>query len=247
MKKLLLLFLILLSSGHFLYSQCPKNKLNCSYGCGRHMDKDNDGFCDYTGFTEDTLHRIQHCKDSVAEAEQEKVRNAVIEDSLAKIINIEKEPVKQANKKEIAGSKKIEKKINQKEFVVVDTTNKKDTNTLVLPEEAVQNTNAKPYDLLLVSLITICLYLLTMFLAALGWIKKQTHRRFWNVLLLLTFLVSCLFGFFLVIQINYNILMDWFKTLLYWHVEIGIAMTIISVFHIWWHLRYFKNILKKSK
>jgi hypothetical protein len=101
------------------------------------------------------------------------------------------------------------------------------------------------YDLIFVSSITLGLYFLTLILYKRNIIKRIHHRKLWNLLLLLTFLVSCLFGFFLVIQLNYNVAMSAFKTLMYWHVEIGIAMTIIAVIHILWHLTYFKNMLKK--
>jgi hypothetical protein len=101
------------------------------------------------------------------------------------------------------------------------------------------------YDLIFVSSITLGLYFLTLILYKRNIIKRIHHRKLWNLLLLLTFLVSCLFGFFLVIQLNYNVAMSAFKTLMYWHVEIGISMTIIAVIHILWHLTYFKNMLKK--
>ncbi len=246
MKKLFLLFfLMLLFQNYFLYSQCPQNRTNCSYGCGRYIDNDKDGFCDYTAFTEDIFRRVQACTDSIAKAKQAKV-NLFTKDSLSKIINLKKKLLK-SNEKKIAEVENIEKKIVSKESINIDSLSKEDTNFIYEEPEVLQNTNTKPYDLLFISITTVGLYLLTMLLATFGWIKKQTHRRFWNILLLLTFLVSCLFGFFLVIQINYNFVMDWLKTVLYWHVEIGIAMTVISVFHILWHLRYFKNILKKSK
>jgi len=87
---------------------------------------------------------------------------------------------------------------------------------------------------------------LTLFLSQKQIIKKVTHRRIWNVLLLITFLVSCLFGLLLVIQINYNFAMDIFRTILYWHVQFGIAMSFIAIFHFLWHLKYYLNMFKKK-
>ncbi len=75
--------------------------------------------------------------------------------------------------------------------------------------------------------------------------RKITHRKIWNIMLLITALVSCLLGFFLVIQINYGLKMDWLRTVKYYHVQFGIAMTVIAVFHIFWHLNYWKNIIDR--
>lgn len=243
MKKIFFLLIITSLSILTANSQCFRNKVNCSYGCGRHIDQNNDGYCDLTTFTEELLHKIQHCKDSVAQAEQKKNNQTANADSLSKT---------KSNKKEIKENKTIKSQPENKvqspitTAASTDTTSKAETTSTIVNQMAVKMPESKPYDLILVSLITIGLYLSTLCLSVFGLIKKVNHRRIWNVLLLLTFLISCLFGFFLVIQINYNFILDWFKTILYWHVEIGIAMTLISIFHIWWHLRYFKNIFKKS-
>lgn len=77
--------------------------------------------------------------------------------------------------------------------------------------------------------------------------KKISHRKIWNILLLITGLVSCLLGFFLVIQINYNLKMDWLWTIKLYHVQFGIAMTVIMVIHILWHTNYWKSIFNSKK
>ena len=73
-----------------------------------------------------------------------------------------------------------------------------------------------------------------------------THRKIWNVLLLITFLISAILGILLIMKINYNWQIP-ISNSLFWHVEAGIAMTTISVFHILWHRSYFKNLLKTRK
>lgn len=73
-----------------------------------------------------------------------------------------------------------------------------------------------------------------------------THRKIWNLLLLITFLISAILGILLILKINYG----WQilpSDSLFWHVEAGIAMTTISVFHILWHWPYFKNIFKNNQ
>ena len=75
--------------------------------------------------------------------------------------------------------------------------------------------------------------------------KKITHRKIWNAILLITALMSCLLGFLLAVQLNYRFGMSWFSPILKLHVEFGIAMTIVAFFHVVWHLKYYKNLFKK--
>lgn len=61
-------------------------------------------------------------------------------------------------------------------------------------------------------------------------------------MLLTTFLLSGLSGIYLIIQINYGFKISFPFNILFWHVEMGIAMATIGVFHILWHWKYFKLI-----
>ena len=75
----------------------------------------------------------------------------------------------------------------------------------------------------------------------------MNHRKFWNILLLITFLASGILGILLVIRINLGIAMLLPFNIMFWHVEIGIAMVVISIFHTLWHLPYFKNLFMIKK
>ena len=83
-----------------------------------------------------------------------------------------------------------------------------------------------------------------------GLVKKKRvplfkHRRFWNYLLLASFLVSGLLGLLLAILIDLRLSVAWYRQFLWLHVEFGIAMAVLSTIHIIWHWRYFW--LKKPK
>jgi hypothetical protein len=96
-------------------------------------------------------------------------------------------------------------------------------------------------------LIVLCIfYFITYTFSKKKKIKVSQHRKIWNVILLITFLVSGIFGIILAILISYGIRLDFYSDLLFWHVEFGIAMAIISIFHISWHWKYFKRIIKKN-
>jgi len=179
-------------------------------------------------------------------------------DSLSKIKQkLNKKNYKDSNNELINEKKAIENinnnNLKTKNLLIENKDTINNSEVLNLKKEQikpkVENSNkkdSKPYDLILISAITIFLYLITLTLSLTNVIRKANHRKIWNILLLITFLVSCLFGLFLVVQINYDFAMDYFSTLLYWHVEVGIAMSLISIFHILWHLKYFKSIIQKK-
>ena len=78
-------------------------------------------------------------------------------------------------------------------------------------------------------------------------IRIATHRKIWNVLLLGTFLVTGIFGLILTIQLDYPLPFTMPIDLLFWHVEAGIAMTLISLFHMGWHFKYYKNVVRNAR
>jgi hypothetical protein len=78
-------------------------------------------------------------------------------------------------------------------------------------------------------------------------IKISVHRKIWNVLLLATFLITGIFGLILTIQLDYTLPFSIPFNLLFWHVEAGIVMTLISLFHIGWHFNYYRNLLRSGR
>lgn len=251
MKKTLTatILLLLLVANPKLYSQCPWNKVNCAHGCGRHFDENGDGYCDYSIIDKSLLQdkEIKQNEDKNIEKEDIKTNNkTTLKDTSKKqktTKNIENEIVlKKSNEVNTESIKSI------KEDIIDTTIINSNIADIELNNKTIQTstTKEKPYDLIFISILTIFSYSISFILSKLNIIKKIYHRRLWNFILLITFIISCLFGFFLTIQINYNFVMEWFRTLLYWHVQIGISMTIISIFHIFWHLKYFKNILKTT-
>ncbi len=112
---------------------------------------------------------------------------------------------------------------------------------------AANKQNKTTYHLLSISLILILLYLITHILSKKKIISIVNHRKIWNILLLITFLISGLLGVLLIIEINFNITVPLPFNILFWHVEVGIAMFVISIFHTFWHWTYFKRMLKIKK
>ena len=91
------------------------------------------------------------------------------------------------------------------------------------------------------------IYAVSFFLYKTKRMKVATHRKIWNVLLMVTFLVTGAFGLLLTIQLDYRLPFTMPVDLLFWHVEAGIVMTLISFFHLGWHFRYHAKLLRSSR
>jgi spermidine synthase len=104
-----------------------------------------------------------------------------------------------------------------------------------------------PYPLIPVLIIILTLYCTTWLFSRLGLLTKRGHRKWWNSLLLGTFLVTGISGILSVIKINYKITIPSYDMWLQWHVTIGTAMVFIVFIHLSWNLKYYTRILKKPR
>jgi len=93
-------------------------------------------------------------------------------------------------------------------------------------------------------LITGILYGLSYLLSAKHIIKVVVHRRIWNVVLLVSTIISALLGLELILGIDFNLDISLPFNSLFWHVEAGVVMGLIAVFHVMWHWCYFQKMLK---
>ena len=103
------------------------------------------------------------------------------------------------------------------------------------------------YNFLELFFITLLIYFSGKFLARKSEISVSQERKFWNTLLLISFIGSAGTGMILVFIRDYN----WFRSInfnfLFWHVEFSIAMALLGIFHALWHLKYYLSILKGKK
>jgi hypothetical protein len=91
-------------------------------------------------------------------------------------------------------------------------------------------------------------YILTNILLKLKVLSLLVFRKIWNIILLITFLVSWILGILLIIQINIHTYIWLPFNILFRHVEFWIVMFIVCMFHVIERRNYFKNIfIKKTK
>ncbi len=107
----------------------------------------------------------------------------------------------------------------------------------------------EPYLVLEIVFASVFLYGISFGLYKLRIVSRFFHRKIWNYLLLLTFIVSALLGLFLAIQINYRIEIQGMKKLLDYHVNFGIGLVIAGLIHLSWHFKYYfsRNSIHKQK
>lgn len=94
------------------------------------------------------------------------------------------------------------------------------------------------YDLILPSIPFIAGYLVTYLLYKKRLIKKSIHVNIWNFIIGIAFLICAGGGFLLLILLELGITLPINFGLMYWHVELGITLALVAVFH---HHVYLKD------
>jgi hypothetical protein len=103
------------------------------------------------------------------------------------------------------------------------------------------------YDILLPSLTVIGSYLGTYTLYKGGLIKKSLHVNVWNLIIGLAFLISGGAGFVLLVLMDLKVALPISPQLLYWHVELGITLAFVTLFHFHAYWKSARNMFSKVK
>lgn len=103
------------------------------------------------------------------------------------------------------------------------------------------------YHVIGTGIITSLFYLISYLFYRNGFYTNQTHRKLWNSILALSFILTALAGLFMALQISYKWDIPFVKQILKWHVEFGIGMAFTGIIHFIWHLPYFKGIFDRQE
>jgi len=95
------------------------------------------------------------------------------------------------------------------------------------------------YNVIGIGTTTIVLYFISYILCRTNLFSRQSHLKLWNFILAAAFILTALAGIFLALQINYKWDIPVIKTILRWHVEMGIGMTVTGFVHFLRHFSYF--------
>jgi len=103
------------------------------------------------------------------------------------------------------------------------------------------------YHVIGTGLTAIILYIISYLFYRIGYYTSQFHRKLWNSLLAITFIITVIAGLFMALQVSYKWNIPFVKSVLKWHVEFGIGTSITGIFHLIWHFSYFTQIFNKNE
>jgi predicted membrane-bound spermidine synthase len=102
-----------------------------------------------------------------------------------------------------------------------------------------------PYHIIPIGILLILTYLGSLLAVRVQLVEQARHRRFWNLVLLVFFFSAALLGIFLAIKVNYKLNIPWIDPVMQWHVDLGIGLALVAVFHFTWHLGYYLKALTR--
>ena len=103
------------------------------------------------------------------------------------------------------------------------------------------------YDIIIPTLPFIVGYLFTYSLYRLNLIKKAMHINVWNLIILLAFIVSGGAGFILLILLELGGSLPISPQLLYWHVELGLTLALVTIFHLHTYWKSSRSVFFQAK
>ena len=214
--------------GGVLFSQkvlwaadCPKGLVNdpAPGECGSYVDKNKDGFCDLSQELAQATKTPQIIKTPQV--------TSVLPQALPQALPQKEEEVLPPIQTE-------------------EVTEKQEPEEISPVEEPLQaDSNPAPkksrYYFWPITLITFLLYGLSWGLVRLGWLGLLANRRFWNVLLLFFFIPTAISSLALLGRLEFGWNLGGFNWI-FWHVEFGYLMLLVSFFHLSWHGKYYRCI-----
>jgi hypothetical protein len=209
-----------------VWNSCPRGEVNCQYPgkCRSYIDTNQDSICD----------RSQSAPTQVAStpSQASAAGTTVVSGTTGTAAAaVSSSPTSDVSSSPTAASLNTVAGGEISEF-----------NTLTV--ETKTSVSKRSYYFLPILLALGLLYSLTWILSHKRILSSVFHRRIWNLVLLVSTMISALLGLFLIMRIDFNINLTLPFNMLFWHVEAGIALGIVAVFHILWHWRYFAKMLK---
>lgn len=104
-----------------------------------------------------------------------------------------------------------------------------------------------PYLIIPLILAILVGYTISKMMVYLHVFTVRVHRKIWNTLLLIAFITTAILGLILALQVNYKFKLRFLEEFLIYHVNFGITMSIIAIFHFWWHIRYYLHLFRKKE
>jgi hypothetical protein len=115
-------------------------------------------------------------------------------------------------------------------------------------QPAAQKPVTGEYNFIPIFVGLLIMYFLSDYLSRRGiLLSAKTHRKIWNVLLFFSFFAAGITALLIVLRLDQRWEIPFIRDITFWHVETGLAMTIIAFFHCAWHWKYYLTILRGKK
>ncbi|NYB51085.1 MAG: hypothetical protein HVN35_00760 [Methanobacteriaceae archaeon] len=205
---------------------CPYGMVNDPFPghCSRYMDIGGDGFCDFSQATPVTTTETSTTSS-----------DGTTDTSTSTDGTTTTSPINEGHGNGANADITPDQSPDPNPALMPDSSNL-DTGTL--------NGDHSNYYVLPVSMIIIGGYLFTYYLFKKGILKRNKHKRIWNLLLTAGYLGTGVTGVFLTLMINLGIRSALNSSLTFWHVEMAILMVIGTMVHIHIYWKPFKNMFK---
>jgi len=95
------------------------------------------------------------------------------------------------------------------------------------------------YHTFTITIGLLVLYYISYLLMKLGKLPCVLHKKIWNFLLAISFLLTGTLGLVLAYFLDNDLALPKYQNMLWLHVEFGIGMALIAIFHLVWHFRYY--------
>lgn len=219
MKKLIILFLSFLLCVLPCYLQAQScGQVDCQGLCGRFTDNNQDGFCDFSQLS-------NHIKDS-----------------LAKKNNQTETP----QSKEIAPIQKNDSIIDTLKKSTIDEKISSPANHQNMKEEAAAFAFNLSFPMLCVCFIAyVLLYAITFMLSQCDVRKKNTHRKVWNIVFVVTLLILSIIGLSSLIIDKHHTIAN-YNDLIIYYIDFSIGVLLLTIFHLFAYRSHLKNIFCKK-
>lgn len=112
------------------------------------------------------------------------------------------------------------------------------------PSSGAGGNSGNDFHIIPVSILVIGAYFFTHYLFSKGILKPKKHKRLWNLLMLGSYLGTGITGLLLIYMINWGVLLVYRHGLTYWHAELALLMTIITIIHFHIYRKSFKNMFR---
>lgn len=101
----------------------------------------------------------------------------------------------------------------------------------------------KRYYFLPLTMALFLSYLLSLFLVKKKIIKLVNQRKFWNILLAVSFLITLVTSLIYLLEITTGMIFTLPFDVDYWHIEFGLIFMLVGFYHFLWHWPYYRKLI----